>query len=356
MYLCVMSDKKLIIEHQVVIETQSQQIKKLEARVLELLEVIQKMWVKKDSHNSSLAPSSDLFTEKNKSLRTKSNRPSGGQIGHKGDTLEMNALPDKVIELKSDFCSRCGSSTLDTSQVLKSIRQVVEIPPIVPIYEEYQQFSCQCKNCGHHQVAEFPEAVKAPIQYGSSVATLVSYLSIYQSVPYNRLKKMFSQVYSLPLSEGTINNILIRVAGSCEVVYQQIKSNIVEAKIIGSDETGVKVDGSKWWIWVWQNIQNTFIVPSENRGFQTINSIFADGFLNATLISDRWAAQLKTYAQNHQLCLAHLLRELNFLEELEQNPFSTKFKTLIDAVFELKRVQKTQNIATKIDSDVAKTL
>jgi hypothetical protein len=143
---------------------------------------------------------------------------------------------------------------------------------------------------------------------------------------------------------------------NCEVVYQQIKANIVDSKIIGSDETGVKVNGGKWWIWVWQNIQNTFIIASPNRGFQTINSVFADGFSKATLISDRWAAQLKTNATNHQLCLAHLLRELNFLEELEQNEFSTKFKTLIDAVFELKRHQKATNTSTKIDSEEAKTL
>jgi transposase len=338
-----------------VIESQAQQIKMLEAKVMDLLKIIQEMSVKKSSHNSSLAPSTDFF-KKNKSLRTKSNLKSGGQPGHKGSTLEMKAVPDKVIELKSDFCSICGTSTIDSLQILKSKRQVIEIPPIVPIYEEYQQFSCECKHCGHLQIATFPEEVKAPIQYGSSVDTIISYLSIYQSVPFNRLKKMFSQVYSLPISEGTINNVLTRVAMNCAVIYEQIKANIVDSKIVGSDETGVKVNGGKWWIWVWQNIQNTFIAASPNRGFQTINSIFADGFSKATLISDRWAAQLKTYTKNHQLCLAHLLRELNFLEELEQNEFSTKFKTLIDAVFELKRNQKTLNTPTKIDSEEAKKL
>jgi hypothetical protein len=44
------------------------------------------------------------------------------------------------------------------------------------------------------------------------------------------------------------------------------------------------------------------------------------------------------------------------LEELEQNKFSAKFKTLIDAVFELKRHQKTTNTSTKIDSKEAKNL
>jgi transposase len=190
-----MTDKELIIELRGIIESQAQQIKMLEAKVMELLEIIQKMGVKKDSHNSSLAPSSDFF-KKNKSLRTKSNLKSGGQPGHKGTTLEIKALPDKVIELKSNFCSICGTSTIDALQILKSKRQVIEIPPIVPIYEEYQQFSCECKNCGHLQFAAFPEEAKAPIQYGSSVDTIIAYLSIYQSIPFNRLKKnVFTSIF-----------------------------------------------------------------------------------------------------------------------------------------------------------------
>ena len=324
----------------------------LEEKVAYLLEQIQGLSIKKDSSNSSLAPSSDIF-KKNKSLRKKSNRKSGGQPGHKGHTLEMRSAPDKTIELKSSFCSVCSSNLESEIFVLKSKRQVIELPEIKPIYRQYQQYGCKCSRCGHEQIADFPSNVTAPIQYGSSVDTLVSYLSIYRSVPYNRLKKMFSQVFSLPLSEGTVDNILHRVALKCEVVHEHIKAEISTGPVVGSDETGAKVDGRKWWIWTWQNVLNTFIVASDNRGSKTINSVFADGFKNATLLSDRWSAQLKTYAKNHQLCLAHLLRDLTFLEELEEHSFSTAFKTLLGAVFDLKRLQISQKISCQIDSPEA---
>lgn len=343
-----MTDKETILELLDIIATQSQQTKLLEEKVVTLeeknfylLDQIQKLGIKKDSHNSSLAPSTDIF-KKNQSLRVKSGLKTGGQLGHKGHTLEMSSTPDKIIELKSNFCTACGSSLSKETFVLQSKRQVIELPPITPIYKEYQQYACQCKNCGNNQAADFPSTVNAPIQYGSSVDTLVSYLSVYQSVPYHRLKKMFSQVFSLPLSEGTVDNILNRVALKCEIVYEHIKAEMSISSVVGSDETGIKVDGKKWWIWTWQNILNTFIVASSNRGSATINSVFSNGFINATLLSDRWAAQLKTKAKNHQLCLAHLLRELIFLEELEKNPFSTDFKTLIGTVFDLKKEQLLQ--------------
>lgn len=347
-----MTDKEIILELRGIIAAQAQQIKMLEEKVAYTLEQVQKLSLKKNSRNSSLAPSSDIF-KKNRSLRVKSKLKSGGQPGHKGHTLEMSSTPGKTIELKSSFCSVCSSNLESEIFVLKSKRQVIELPEIKPIYQEYQQYSCRCSECGHNQIADFPSNVNAPIQYGSSVDTLVSYLSIYQSVPYNRLKKMFSQVFSLPLSEGTVDNILNRVALKCEVVYEHIKAEIRTGSVVGSDETGAKVDDKKWWIWTWQNVLNTFIVASANRGSKTINSVFADGFINATLLSDRWPAQLKTYAKNHQLCLAHLLRDLTFVEELEKHSFSTAFKTLIGAVFDLKKLQISQKNPCQVDSPEA---
>lgn len=336
-----MTDKELISKQESQLAIQTQQIKMLEEKVLLLLSQLQSQSIKKDSHNSSLPPSSDIVS-KPKNLRVSSDRKSGGQPGHKGSTLEMSSTPDRIIDLKSAFCSKCGQNLQDTVFTLKATRQVVEIPPIKPIYEEYRQYCCQCPRCQNQQIADFPSGVNAPIQYGSSVESLVSYFSVYQYIPFKRLQNLFSQVFFMPLSEGSVGNILERSAQKCEGVYQVIKQQIAQSSVVGADETGTKVNGTKWWIWVWQNLLNTFIVASDNRGSQTINSVWKDGLPNATLISDRWAAQLKATVQNHQLCLAHLLRELIFLEESEKLPlgsptFTTSFKELIISIFDTRK-------------------
>ncbi len=331
-----MTDKELISRQQEQLTLQSQQIKMLEEKVLLLLSQLQGQSIKKDSHNSSLPPSSDIVS-KPKNLRVASDRKSGGQPGHKGSTLEMSSTPDKIIDLKSAFCSNCGQDLQGTVFTLKATRQVVEIPPIKPIYEEYRQYFCQCPRCQNQQIADFPAGVNAPIQYGSSVESLVSYFSVYQYIPFKRLQNLFSQVFFMPLSEGSVGNILERSAQKCEGVYQIIKQQIAQSSVVGADETGAKVNGAKWWIWVWQNLLNTFIVASDNRGSQTINSVWKDGLPNVTLISDRWAAQLKATVQNHQLCLAHLLRELIFLEESEKLYFATSFKELIVSIFDTRK-------------------
>jgi transposase len=301
--------------------------------------------VKKDSHNSSLPPSSDLFgtaVKKTQSLREPSLLKSGGQLGHPGTTLELTDTPDVVIDLSNDFCRRCGASLSTTTPTLQARRQVVELPPIVPIYTEYRQYSCTCPSCQLVQSPAFPLGVTAPIQYGSNVESLLSYLSVYQYLPYERLQHLFAHVFSLPLSQGTIGNIIQRVADKCAPFYESIKAQLLESAVVGSDETGMKVNGKKSWAWAWQNTTNTYIVSSDNRSGKTIEQVFENGLPNATLVTDRWKAQLNTPSKANQICLAHIKRELIYLEETEKHPFASQFNRFISQVFTTKKEQITQ--------------
>lgn len=344
-----MTDKELILQLQEQVAYLTLQNKMLEEKVMLLLTQLQRRSIQKDSHNSSLPPSRDLVA-RSKNLRSPSERKSGGQPGHKGNTLEMSSNPDKIIDLKSSFCNNCGRGLRGAVFTLNATRQVIELPPIIPIYEEYRQYSCRCPHCEAQQISDFPTGVNAPIQYGSSVETLISYFSVYQYIPFRRLQNLFSMVFSMPISEGSVGNILERSAKKCMGVYQIIKQQIEKSDVVGADETGAKVDGTKWWIWVWQNLQNTFLTTSNNRGFQTIKSVWKDGLPKVTLVSDRWSAQLKTKVQNHQLCLAHLLREVIFLDETENLPFAASFKAFIVSIFNSRKILSTAYLPDSLDA------
>jgi len=309
----------------------------LTAKVSLLLESLSKASIKKDSHNSHNPPSQDKSVPKRrKSLRKKSNRRSGGQPGHKGHSLKLSAHPDEEEALKSTYCEQCGSVLAADAYVLVSKRQVVDLPVIRPHYKEYVQYGCSC-DCGHFQKAAYPHGVNAPIQYGSNVQAYTAYFNVFQYIPYRRLSLLFKDIFNLSLSEGSVRNLLGRVADQSTPVYDAIHEQIKMASFVGSDETGAKVNGQKWWIWVWQNMHNTWLKASNNRGFATVEAAFPQGLPNTTVGSDRLAAQLKIKSKNKQLCLPHLLRDLIFLEETEKNEWATKFKQLLKEALQLRK-------------------
>lgn len=310
--------------------SQEAEIAQLKSKVELLLRLLEEKSIKKDSHNSHNPPSQDKGSPKrNQSRRKKSGKKSGGQSGHKGHTLQMRENPTEIIELKSEYCSKCGEGLDGLEQKLISKRQVLEIPPIELDCIEYQQMGCSCPSCSHLQKAEYPKNVSAPIQYGSGVIGLIVYMNVFQYIPYRRMKNFFEDIFNHSISEGTINNLLVKAGNKAQFVYEEILEEIKKSFYVGGDETGIKVNGNKWWIWVWQNVKNTYLAASDNRGFQTIQTLLANGLPNAIIGSDRWAAQLKTQSKGKQICIAHLLRDIVYLIELEKTKWAQQFKTLL---------------------------
>lgn len=306
-------------------------------RVEELEEEVRQLKQQKNSNNSSLPPSKDENRPaKNQSLRFKSGKSTGGQKGHKGNTLEMVNNPDEIIPHIPSRCEHCENDLSGIQEVLQGRRQVVDIPPIHPKYIEHQVYSKQCI-CGHINQGEFPVGVDNHIQYGANVESLVAYLNVGQYLPYGRIQSMFHKLFNIPLSQGSIYNMLERFSHRITPMYEQIKKEIEQSNIVGGDETGVKVNGSKWWFWTWQNTRNTFIVASDNRAYHTIEHYFPTGFGKAHLVSDCYPAHLKTPALAHQLCTSHLMRDLNYLIELTQSAKAVRMKLLLMDALQLKR-------------------
>jgi transposase len=55
------------------------------------------------------------------------------------------------------------------------------------------------------------------------------------------------------------------------------------------------------------------------------------------LLHDCWKSHFRTPAVNHQLCTAHLLRELNYFIEINKDPWATKCRELIRDALHVKQ-------------------
>ncbi len=288
------------------------------------------------SNTSSTPPSQDIGRSNQKSLREPSSLKTGGQHGHEGSNLKMKEKPDEVIEYRPGFCKQCGETLNSGEAQLASRKQEVVLPPIAAHYVEHQSYCCTCKKCGFVSTSELPERLQANIQYGANVNAWAAYLSVRQYISYERIAELMKDCFNLPISEGTIDNMLGNLTQKAQTVYKKIQQRVEQSPVVGSDETGIKINGKKGWLWAFQTPVLTFLVVSFSRGYETINNLFKNGFPISVYVTDCWAAQLKTSAKAHQICISHLLRELNNFMDALRCEWSVQMKQLLQSALSLK--------------------
>src|SRR5438874_2620737 len=103
-------------------------VERLAARldVLEAENAELKRQLGQNSRNSSKPPSSDspFVKPAPKSLRRKSGRKPGGQIGHPGSTLAQVADSNERLRHEPGSCAGCGTDLADAPEVGMEKRQV----------------------------------------------------------------------------------------------------------------------------------------------------------------------------------------------------------------------------------------
>ena len=301
-----------------------------------IYEQIIKKKPEKNSNNSSISPSTDKDKsnpKKNQSLRSKSNRNSGGQKGREGKTLKQSENPDVVVTLGEDInvCKKCGADLSTTVAYLLEKRQKldIDIQKSQAQYEEFQKFGKVCSMCGEMNSEEFPDNVKPNISYGNNIKSTVLYLSVAQFISYKRITEVMRDCFGVSLSEGTVGNILKEAYEKSKPVIEVFKDEINSSDMVGIDETGTYISGKRLWSWVFHNSDYVVIVVDKSRGAKVIKENFPEGFINATVCHDNYSAYNSLKCKDEQICIAHKLRDLNYAIECDGNEVIEEIKSLL---------------------------
>jgi transposase len=280
--------------------------------------------VPKDSTNSSIPSSRDLIP-RTRSQREKSGKKAGGQQGHPGHHRERNPHPDAIVLVQESHCRWCGASLEGIEGIIGQIAQEVDIPPITPLTTEYQQVIkvCACGECNCR-----PLPIEGYVNIGPQMGALITYLNVEHALPYERLSQISDDLLGFVISEGTIANKLAHMQRQAKGIVQTIKQQVMDASWIGSDETGTRVAGKKFWEWVWQSPLASYFVIDKRRGYDVVKEHFTESYAGV-ICHDCWSAQNKTPAGAHQLCHAHLLRNLQYAVDAERSAWAYQVQRLL---------------------------
>ena len=304
-------------------------IAELEARIKELEDKDAK-----NSGNSSKPPSTDEFQKVPKSLRKKSTRNQGGQVGHKGDNLKMVEEPDDTVFHKVLVCSRCQSDLRRQPVCDIKKRQVYDIPPIEISILEHQSEIKICK-CGHCNDA-FPSWVNHYVQYGPRIKSMIVYLQDYQLLPYERTQELIKDFFNHKLSTGTLYNIGQSAFKKLSTFKDRLKELLTYCKVVGFDETGFRVLARRQWLHSYSTNKHAYYEVHEKRGLQAMQDIGILQDFKGIAVHDFWKSYY-SYNCTHAACNAHLLRDLIFIKERFEQPWAEK---MIDLLLHLKALKE----------------
>lgn len=313
----------------------SQTVCKLSARVMELEERLKTLedQISKNSRNSSKPPSSDGFHKpKPKSLRERSGKLPGGQEGHEGHHLEIVEYPDHVIQYAVMECERCGHRLDHVPAHEYERRQVFDLPPMKMEVTERQVEIKQCPRCGYQNKSSFPHEVVGLVQYGSRMKSVIVYLSTYQFIPYGRLQELFSDLFSCPLSQGTLVSANRECAEHLIPAERNIKDHILQSPVAHFDETGLQIKGRLSWLHGAGTQDATAYLARPKRGQEAMEEMGILPYFQGTAVHDHLESYF-AYACDHALCNAHHLRELIFVLEQHQQAWA---REMIDCLLDMK--------------------
>jgi len=295
----------------------------LQARVADL-----ERGAKLNSENSSKPPSSDGLAKPERKLRTASQRhhqqskPSGGQIGHAGATLQQVENPDRTINHFPLRCDGCGAKLKRSSAGGYAARQVFDLPEPRPLeVTEHRAHACRC-GCGTVTKADFPHGVTAPVQYGDRVRGYAIYLNGEQLVPEDRVARTMNDLFGMTISAPAVAAIVARKATALAgFMDETVLGEALAAPLKHLDETGLRVNKDLLWLHV-------VCTPALTHYRVGMRGEMLSG-VSGIIVHDFYKSYYTLSDVEHVLCGAHLLREQQALVDIEKEPWAGRMQALL---------------------------
>src|SRR3954449_8409477 len=305
-------------------------VRRLEARIAELeAELARRGGPPKTPQNSSMPPSKGFKGERSPEAGAKRGPP----FGHRG-TSRRRAEPDWIVLCSPPHCTGCGADLAGAPQERVGQSQVVELPPVEPVVLEAWRYAATCLHCGTTTTADYPAGFEPTRVFGPHLEALWTYLHEQHHVSYARLATLGRDLWHLGVSQGALANALRRVAARLQPPAAAIREQVRASPTIGSDETSARVNGRTHWQWVFQTPTASYHVIVPRRNGAVVQEFLGDAQPQAW-VSDLWKPQLGARAARHQICLAHQLRELQYVLDAEQSAWAAAFQGLLRAAIHL---------------------
>jgi transposase len=254
--------------------------------------------------------------------------PQGKAKPHPGAHRTLHPNPTAERPVFAERCQACGADVSGVAQVTCEAYERIEIPKIKPDVTRVTLHGGVCPCCAGRFKAAPPVDLPPGSPFGANLRAFVLYLRAVQGVPLARLRDALRDLFGLEISEGALVNILAASRAAFAKQTSLIKARLLAGTALASDETGMRVGRANWWLWVFHHEDSAIFVADPHRSKAVVETFLGD-WRPDYWISDRYGAQMGWATRNHQVCLAHLIRDAQYAIEAGDDVLAPGFKGLL---------------------------
>ena len=290
-------------------------LENLENKYHEQTDDVKRLMEINEGLNRRLAAYENAHTPPSKQLFKRP--PSGGEkgtpgqkVGHPG-TTRPTPEPTERKEATMKNCPHCSSSLGESKGVIHKI--ITDIPKPQPaIVTDYILHVYDCPECHMEIIANHPDLPKEG-DFGKNLLAQTTLMKYEDRLPHRKIQEALNRQFNLEISPGAIFDFTRRTSDSLIGVYNMILECIRGSDVVHVDETGLKVDGKNYWIWVFTTEKQTFYVVRKSRATKVLEEVLTRRF-RGIVVCDGWKAY-PSFIKRLQRCWAHLLRDSRALAE-----------------------------------------
>jgi len=280
--------------------------------------------------NSHKPPSSSRF-KKIKNQREKSGRKPGAQAHHKGASMPVEECVDQVTRHEPTRCRSCGRDLNEVADSEVLSWQVVDLKNGKKHVHEHQRVTKFCPDCGDMNRGEMPGELSFPRSrrlFGPHLKAVATYFYSYQLIPVLRTQEILNDLYGIEVSAGTLCNFSKEISEKLFDWELEIKAQLRASKVLHADETGIRCEKRSDWVHVHSTEELTLLSHHKSRGREAHQEIGVLPEYPGHLVSDGFKTY-DNYECQHSYCNAHILRELKYIHEEENEKWAKEMSDFL---------------------------
>ena len=294
----------------------------LKAQIAEQAEKIARLerLISRNSGNSSMPPSADdLPGKKPPQRRTRQGgmkRKPGKQPGAPGAFLAWNEHPDKTGDVFPEGICPCGADLNEARGLgVRYSHQITDLPGARAETVQHDRHEVECACARRHVADAPPEAAGAPgtVSYGLNSQAWCVFLMVMHHVPVERCADILGSMSGTRPSDGWVHALLARAATAVAAANKTIRALIILARVVCGDETPIRSGPGpgtkKRYLQVACTSLLTYYFPG-SRDLPSFKDFIYSDLHGTVIVHDRYVSYDHFTGVSHQLCTAHLLRDI----------------------------------------------